>query len=82
MKIQRIKRKERLINFLYITIKRETNKFNIDIYRKPTYTDASPLSTLKHEYQGLPSLNNVTLINQNEYRYICLLIMNYQLINH
>ena len=31
---------ESKINFLDITITREQNKFSIDIYRKPTYTDA------------------------------------------
>ena len=75
------KEKERQIIFLD-NDKRETNKFSIDIYSKPTYTEALPMSTLQQEHQSLPSLNSLIFINQYEYSYIHLLIMNYQLINH
>jgi len=46
--------KQRQINLLYITVTRERNKFTIDIYRKPTYTEASTVSTLQQEHQRLP----------------------------
>jgi hypothetical protein len=39
LKLTLEKEMERRINFLYLTIHREHNKFSIDIYRKPTFTD-------------------------------------------
>jgi hypothetical protein len=33
------KETDRQINFIDITISRETNRFATDVYRKPTYTD-------------------------------------------
>jgi len=33
------------INFLDLTIHRDENRFSIDIYRKPTYTDQSTPAT-------------------------------------
>ena len=42
------KEMEHKINFLDITINRESNKMSIDIYRKPTYTDVIIPNVSRH----------------------------------
>ena len=49
-------------NFLDLTIHRDLNRFSIDIYRKPTYTDSIiPIDSchpIKHKYAAICYLQN------------------------
>jgi len=80
------KEKERQISFLDITITRGTNKFSIEIYRKPTYTDAiipvdfchpmeQKMAAIRYLYNRLNQYQQ-SLINLEKENNVILQIMN------